>query len=132
MNLAKLDTAAIANQGAKMEVRGPDGSLLKTAGGAPVTITLLGADSDVAVRARNATTNRLLKNRGRTQITAESALDDTIALLAKCTVGWEGIGIDEDDTPFSQEAAAKLYERFPFIREQADEFVAERANFLQA
>jgi hypothetical protein len=132
MDLSNLDTTAGANEGAILELRGPDGAPLRQADGSPVTLTLLGADSEQARKARNTATNRYLKTRGKVQITAEASEADGIAYLAKCTTAWSGIGIGQDETPFSYENAVKLYETFAFIREQADEFVAERANFLKA
>lgn len=133
MDLAQVDTASTANAGQKLELRGPDGApLYKADGVTPVTLTLLGKDSDAFIKARNATANRYLKQRGKAQVTAEGSDADQIAILVRCTVGWDGIGIDEDETPFTPENAARLYNRFRFIREQADEFIDDRANFLKA
>lgn len=131
MDFTKIDTAEAANEGAKLELRDASGAALLKDDGSPITITLLGADSDVYQKASNALTNRALRNRGKVQITAESALTDQINLLAKVTTGWDGIGIGEPETPFSEENAKRLY-RISVVREQVSEFVADRGNFAKA
>lgn len=129
MNLNKFDLTA--NPGATLELRDPAGApIMKSDEKTPVTITLLAADSAPMLAARNASLNTAAKRGGK--LTAEAVMADSIRLLAKATTGWDGIGIDEDETPFSYENAVLLYTRFPFIREQVDTFVTERVNFLTA
>lgn len=132
MDLSTIDTTATANEGAVLELRGPDDAALYTADGSPVTITLLGKDSDVYTREVNANANRFLKQRGKATITAEGSKADGIRLLAKCTADWSGIRVDGEDLPCNLENAVKLYNRFAWIKEQVDEFIADRANFTKA
>lgn len=131
MDIFAADTTELANQGAEIELRDAAGAAMLKADGTPVTITVLGADSDVYTKASNALTNRALRNRGKAMITAESALTDQINLLAKVTVGWDGIGLGEDETAFSEENAKRLY-RVAFVREQVQDFVNDRGNFAKA
>lgn len=131
MDLAQLDTSPAANAGEKMELRGPNQAPVLKADNTPVTITLLGQDSDTFIKTKNAQGNRFLKQRGKATVTMEGSEADGVALLAKCTVGWDGIVVDGAELPCTYENAVALYNRFKFIREQADEFVAERANFLK-
>lgn len=130
MNLSQLDTKAAANEGAKLELRDVNGVPVLKGDGNPVTITLLGKDSDTFIKAENAATNRRLAQGARLKLTAESLKAEAISTLARCTVGWDGVGIEEDETPFSYENAVRLYTAFPFVFEQVDQFIAERANFL--
>jgi hypothetical protein len=131
MDFASLDTADLANEGALLELRNAVGAVILKPDGNPVTIRLLGSDSDAFIRASNSITNKALRNRGKgAAVTAESVLEDHIALLAKATLGWDGVGIGEDETPFSQEAAKKLY-RIAFVREQVTDFIADRGNFTK-
>jgi hypothetical protein len=132
MDLSTLDTKDTANEGAAMELRGPNGAPLFKADGTPITITLLGKDSDTYVADVNANANRFLKQRGNAVITAEGSKADAIKLLSKCTVGWDGITVDGAELPWSRENAVKLYNRFAWIKEQVDEFIADRANFTKA
>ena len=132
MDLNQLDTVSAANEGAKLELRDAQGSPSLKDDGAPVTITLLGKDSDVFVKQQNAVTNRRLAAGTRLKLTSEAIQADGTALLAKCTIGWDGIVVDGESLACTYENALKLYNRFPIIREQVDEFIGERGNFSKA
>lgn len=131
MDILALDPKEQANEGAMLELRDPNGAPMLKPDGEPVTITLLGTDSDTFQKASNAQTNRHLRSKGQVLVTAESALSDHINLLAKITVDWDGIGIGEPETLFTEDAAKKLY-RVNFIREQVERFIADRGNFIKA
>lgn len=131
-DLANLATYS-PDEGAVLELRGIDGAQLFNDDETPMTITLLGEDSDVAVKARNATTNRRIQQGARAKVTAEGISSDNAAYLAKLTTGWN-ITLGGEKAEFSQEAALKLYAnpKLAFIREQVQAFVEDRANFLKA
>jgi hypothetical protein len=130
------DLAALANYepdtGSDLELRGLDGAQLFNDDGSPMTITLLGEDSDVAVKARNSQTNRRIQAGPRAKITAEGISSDTAAYFAKLTTGWN-ITLGGDKAPFSYEEAVKLYSnpKLSFVREQVAAFVEDRSNFLR-
>jgi hypothetical protein len=132
-DLANLTSDYNPEAGMPLELRGPDDAQLFNDDGTPMTLTLLGADSDVAVRARNANQNRRLQQGPRMKLTAEGLEADGASYLAKLTVGWN-ITLGGQKPPFSYEAAVKLYAnpKLAFVREQADAFIADRANFLKA
>ena len=130
MDVFALNPAEAANAGAVLELRDPNGAPMLN-GDEPVTITLLGADSDTYVRASQALTDRALRNRGKQNVTAASLLADQINLLAKVTVGWSGLEKDGETYPFNEDNARALY-RLPYIREQAEAFIADRGNFSKA
>lgn len=134
MDLLTLDTRDGANTGAIMDVENPvTGEKLKTADGAPVTITLLGLDSDRLKKRQNELTNDVLKKGFRPKrVTAEKGEDDRLTTLALATVGWENIDLGGEKLDFSQDNARKLYRRLPWLAEQVDAFVGDRANFLKA
>ena len=133
MDITKLDTKAAANDGAKMEVLDLAGApVLKSDGVTPVTITLMGKDSDAWIKFDNQVTNRRLAQGTRMKLTAEALKADQIKELAICTVGWDGIGLGDDETPFSYEKAVELYTLSPDIREQAKAFIEDRSNFSKA
>lgn len=133
MDLANLTSEYGPDAGALLELRGPDDAQLFNDDGSPMTLTLLGADSDVAVKARNANQNRRLQQGTRMKLTAEGLDADGASYLAKLTTGWN-ITLGGEKPPFSYEAAVKLYAnpKLAFVREQADAFIADRANFLKA
>lgn len=127
----EFDTVALANQGGIMEVEGPDGVVLRDANGAAaMTITLLGSDSQVFRKAQNRNLNKRLTKRN-VKMTAEELEAETIDLLAEVTTGWAGFKDPTgNDIACSRQNAVALYSKYPFIREQADRFINERANFL--
>ena len=118
-------TQSDVNAAAKMELRDDADAPIMKPDGASMTITLLGKDSDAYVKQDNANTNRRLAQGTRLKITAEALRADSIALLARCTVGWDFA------TPCTYEAAIQLYNMFPAIKEQADAFITDRGNFTQ-
>lgn len=134
MDLSKLDTASVANEGAVMEVTHPvTQEPLKQDDGSLVTITLAGIDSDIYRRAVYASGDRVMKVVRAGQENRAADLDnDKLSTLAVCTLAWSGIELDGQKLDCTRENARKLYMRVPWLREQADTFIANRANFLKA
>lgn len=129
MDITELDTTGPANDGAKMEVRLPNGAIALKPDETPVTITLLGKDSDAYQKVSNALTNRALRARGQQPVTAEGALTEHINLLAKVTLGWDGLTEKGEPLPFTEDNARRLYRLSPALREQVTDFVNDRGNF---
>lgn len=143
MSLAQLNISTAANRGATLTILHPDDRVpLKQADGSPVTITVLGKDSDEFVRAERKArqqTREAMMRRQKYSAADEDRQGD--AALAACTTGWSGIpaawlepgATDEAAAPFSIENAQKLYGNpgVRWLREQVDEFVGDRANFLR-
>lgn len=132
MDLASLDTAEAANQGAVLELRGPDGSPILQDDKSPVTITLLGDDSDILTKVNNRHANQYLRGGpGGSTITAEMTRANEINKFAAATVGWSGIEVDGEVLKHTDENAKALYRRFGWIRDQVRVFIADRANFTK-
>lgn len=123
IDLATLDTQASSEAGAELELVHP-----ATGEELGIFITLAGADSGQWRRAVADVANR----RGRKKITAEDARRDGIEIIARCTLSWRNVRVDGEDLPCTLENAKKLYTRFNWMREQADAFCSDRANFLPA
>lgn len=135
MDLAELDTADLASQGMVMHVHsaagpvfvtGEDGKLTDE----PVTITLLGDDSDVMVQFDRDTFDQGMK--GSAPVTAAAIEAKAINRIAKATVGWSGIVLDGEKVPYSEANAKMLYRRLRWLRFGAQQFVSDRANFMKA
>uniref|UniRef100_A0A6H1ZDH5 Tail protein n=1 Tax=viral metagenome TaxID=1070528 RepID=A0A6H1ZDH5_9ZZZZ len=134
MDLSALDTSDMANAGAVLHLNGPTGQpLFEDDGETPVTITLLGEDSDVVAKANNEAANRFLRSAmGATQqITAEVSKANEIKKFAAATVAWSGIVVDGQSVPCNAANAAVLYRRFSWIADQIRLFISDRANFLK-
>lgn len=96
--------------------------------GNPVTITLYGRDSSVYRQAENREANKRLSKR-KFKATKEQLDASGLEILAACTKDWSGIEWEGELMSCSQDNARKLYKAAPWVREQVDEFVDDRANF---
>lgn len=127
-DLSQLDTSKGAEEGRELVIKH-----FQT--GEPVGITLRvhGADSaayrDCMRRQQRQIADRMAKNR-KLRLTVDEMEANGLELLAAVTIGWSPFDLDGKDFPWSEENAAALYRRFPWIRDQVDEFVGDRANFL--
>ena len=141
MDLLSLDTSGTANEGRNLTLLHPsDRTALVGADGKQVTITLLGKDSDIFIKAERLIRNKrmdLLKKGGKFSAAEED--QEAWETLARCTVGWHGIPqgwvdgtANGDVSDFSFANAVKLYARMRWVREQVDEFIGTRENFLKA
>lgn len=129
---------------ATLELEGIDGQPLYNDDNTPMTIDLIGADSDVAIAARNQQQNRRLQQGQRLKLTSEGLEADGAAYLAKLCTGWNitpsklvpGIepGLGEGKVAFSTAAATTIFKhpKLGVIKEQPDRFIAERIHFLRA
>lgn len=135
-NLASLDTAPVAEAGAVMSVLHPVSGAVILSNGKPVTIILAGEDSERFRRADIANRNRRLarQQQGRPgRVSVQELESDNLEILVAVTIGWSGLSIDDDgELPFSPDNARALYTKLPWLREQAQAFVLDRANFLKA
>lgn len=107
--------------------------LMTDDGKAEIGIYLVGRDSKQYREAQRAITNRRLGRKGGAQLTAERLESEANEILAKCTVSWtKGIVFEGAELDFNYHNAKKLYDNLPWLKEQVDEFVSERSNFLGA
>lgn len=133
VDLADLDTVAPANDGAEMSLRHPATQTpLHDENGREVTITLAGIDSDAFRKAQRAAINKRIANGGRTKILAEEYETEQIEMLIRCTLTWHGIVLDGEKLECTATNARRLYQALPWVREQADQFIADRANFIRS
>lgn len=134
MDLATLDMAN-AESGAVMTVRHPvSDAVLEGTDGQAITITLAGSDSERFRKVQRASTNRRLKTQSsrRGQVTSEELEADSLETLAACTISWRGLVVDGEALECNAANARKAYKRLPWLKEQVDAFVGDRANFLKA
>lgn len=134
-DLSQLDTKSSAEEGSVMEVRHPTTqATLTDDSGAPITIRLAGSDSDRAQRMQRANLNRRLKTGGRrsAMVTAEELDVERLELLVACTLEWSGVALQGQEIECNAINARRVYSEVPWLREQAEDFVNDRANFLKA
>ena len=131
MDLSVFD---VTEDGIEMQVRHP-------ATGAPlwqdsesekaVTITFTGIDSPQFKKAARANTDRRIRSGFRAKVTAEQMDEEGLEVLVKCTLSWDGMEVDGAVLPFSAANVRMIFTRFPWLRLQAEEFNADRQNFLK-
>ena len=126
VDLAALDVTSAAEKGAVLQLTHPVSGVELD-----ISIRLAGMDSEQYQKAQRAAVNKRVNKRRRTPLDPEELAEESYTLLAKVTLGWEGIVLDGELIPFSQENARMIYKRFPWIREQVDQFTTDRGNFLQ-
>lgn len=99
-------------------------------------IDIYSSDSKVSREHERSIQRRRLNMRGRGRITPEEMEAEAVDLLSALTAGWSLVTLDGEklDVPFSQENARELYSApsLAWIREQVNEFAADRANFPQS
>lgn len=132
IDLATIDTVKGANEGFDVEIYHPG-----TNEDLGIKIHVLGKDSDEFQKVSRAQTKKRLAklNKGGFRagsIPTEEIEQDGLELLAACTVSWSGVVIGGKEVTCSRESAVELYERFPWIREQVDTAIGDRANFIKA
>ena len=123
-DLAKLDTAKVAEEGAELRVAHPT-----TGEDLGIVITLIGTDSKTFRDISKSRATASLKKKTR-EIDLDQNESDAVELLAKCTKGWTGITENGKEVAFSYDNAVQLYTKYLWLREQIDRFMADRSNFL--
>jgi hypothetical protein len=104
---------------------------LLAAGGAPITVNIVGMDSEQFRTRHRAIINRRLSAGKKAKVTAEEIEAESIDTIAACITGWQQIELDGKPLEYSKGAAKTLLTRLPWLREQLDEAIADRANFLK-
>ncbi len=99
----------------------------------PVTLTLRGVDAPEFQNERKSIMQRRLNasvGKGKVKVSADEIENDALDLLIKCTVEWDGIIYQEKSLQCNPANVRMIYTQLPWLREQADAFTEDRANFL--
>ena len=137
MDLSQLDTKKAADEGAFLQLRHPVTNELlvdKDDDNKPIGLTLLGSDSEAYRSSSLFRSNRRLKEAmkkgDKANLSVESIDNDKLDCLAACTIKFHQIAVDGKQRQCSADEAKKLYTRFTWIREQAEQFIDDRGNYL--
>lgn len=132
MDLANLTETYTPDVAFTVELTGPDEAQLFNDDGSPMTWDVLGAESEIGVKASNAAQNRRLAAGMRAKLTAEGLESDGASYIAKLSTGWN-ITMGGQKPPFSYEAALQILRnpKLKFIRDKLDAAIGERSNFLK-
>lgn len=125
MDLSKLNTAQLSDEGVEMQLRHPvNGELLDC------WITLCGQDSRVHRQKRKEIRSKAMKQ--KIEDAVEASEQHAMDLRIASTLGWRGLEIDGKEFKYSADNAVKLYSDpgFDWLVNQVDRFMGDRANFL--
>lgn len=121
-----------ADDGAILEVAHPESEEVIPG----MTITLLGQDSKVyrkiQLAKQQAALNRIAKGKKAIDLDAEKLAEDSIDDLVQLTTGWTGFTLDGDVLECTPDNVRKVYAEWAWIKEQVQEFVADRSHFFRA
>lgn len=125
-DLDSFDVVARADQGAKCVLKDP-----VTGEDTPAHLLLAGSDSAIYRQAQHRVANTRINRKSRDRITVEDIESEQIAILVDCTLGWGGMVLKGVEMQFDRASVKLIYEKFPSVREQAEQFIADRANYLR-
>jgi len=122
-----IDDIKVVENGTNMQIVHPTtGEPLYDEENKPVTLELVGQDSDIYRKISNRITNKRAKMRpGR--LTAERIESDTLEIIEACTTGWSNNLVLNGEQP---QTAKEIYQRRKWLREQAEQHIHDRANYL--
>ena len=131
IDLANIDTIKGANEGFDVQIYHP-----ATNEDLGITINVIGKDSDEFQKiTREQTKKRMQKaTKGgfrNVTIPVEELEEDSLKLLAACTKSWKGVVENGKAIECTKENAMAIYEKYPWIREQVDTAIGDRANFIK-
>jgi hypothetical protein len=132
-DLDQLDIVSQANEGSMCVIRHPvTGEEQYQDNGDPVYLMLAGMDSTMYRDAqRKIADSRLNRKSKSAMINLADIEAEQISLLAECTLGWGGMVVAGKELPFDRKTVRSIYEKYPTIREQAEQHVADRSNYLR-
>jgi len=125
MDLSNFDTVKGSDEGAVLYVRHP-----VTNEKTDAWIKMAGPDSKLA-KQRRAEIRRMLRNQKQNSVDVETLEEEANKNRVALTLDWGGIELD-GPIKFSQENARKVYDQFPWLADQVDEFQGDRVNFMKA
>ena len=119
MKITELYTADLHNEGSEVQILDQNGNKTN------LHIKVVGMDS-TAFRKH---TKRYQKAYLEALRSNKEFDEDSLSIqgLVDCTVSWRGV-----DEKFSKKLCEKLYSQAPYIKDQIDTFMGDRANFTKA
>lgn len=128
MDVFSLSTSKAANEGVEVQIFHP-----ASKADLGITFKVAGIDSDVHKKAaRDAQRKRLntLARGGQMKLTPEELEAEGLALLVVCVLDWSGVEEKGVPLPCTPQNVEKVFEACPWIKDQIDSAIGDRALFL--
>lgn len=105
--------------------------------GSSITMKIYGFDNEEVQKTYRRLNNKRLaavaKSGGRgIRITSEEVEAEAIEKIAASIAGWSGFEEDGKEFPYNKSNAASLLKRLPWLRDQVEDFMNDRQNFIKA
>jgi len=117
MDIENLYTLDLHEAGAEMQVKDESGKPLE------MYISIVGVDSKAWKKASS--------ELRRAVFAGGDSEDERIKTIVSCTIGWRGFESKGKELEFTEENIKGLYVNAPYILDQIDVFVGDRANFTK-
>lgn len=95
-----------------------------------VTLQIAGVDSEVFQQRQFALADARAKQQKK-DITRKQLVQERLETLAICLVGWDGLELDGKAVPHTPENAMALLKRLPWLQDQVDAAIVNRALHLK-
>jgi hypothetical protein len=125
-DLKQLDIVSKAEEGSWCEIKHPVSGDVTGA-----RLRLAGMDSKRYKDAQRRIAETRLNRKSTGKINLEEIESEGLTVLVECTLEWDGMVLDGVPVPFERSAIRRIYEGFPTVREQAEQHIADRANYLR-
>lgn len=96
-----------------------------------LNVRVTGPDSEAHRRAIERGSEEYTARGALTPLTPAEQKTASCRFLARVCTGWDAKDSQGQVIPFTEDAAAELFERYPLIREQVDNAAANRARFTK-
>lgn len=124
VDLSIYDTTKTSADGVWMELENP-----KDSEPLGVHFKLLGSDSEEYNKQVRKNNDKRIK-KGMKNLKSETLEAEGLELLVACTVDWQDVMDEGEELECTKENVRKVYKKYPWIKDQVDEFVGDRSNFL--
>lgn len=131
MDFANLDLTKHADTPETMDVMHPVTDTPLMVDGQKVQITVLGAESSKARQLIDSFSRKALSSRNQ-QMSPDRAKEFQIELLTACTVSWANVQLNGQMLEPTKDNIMMMYRDYPWLRQQVDAFMSNRANFFKA
>lgn len=133
-DVTKFDSQTLSETGVPMEVKHPrTGSAILDDAGKPVTITLIGPNSDVSRAVFRSIQQRRAEFASKGVKMSDADFDrERFDALVKLTTGWTFDSMGAEPFPFSADNARKFWadKRWEWLSVQAFSFCQQDGNYL--